>query len=39
MSHQDRNYILGIPKLPARAMIFLVPFFFIPCHEWNCFAD
>ncbi|SFD41033.1 DUF2798 domain-containing protein [Pragia fontium] len=27
MSFQDRNYILGIPKLPARAMIFLVPFF------------
>ncbi|MBN6363510.1 DUF2798 domain-containing protein [Providencia huaxiensis] len=27
MSHQDRNYVLGIPKLPARAMIFLVPFF------------
>ncbi|GAB1438735.1 DUF2798 domain-containing protein [Providencia sp.] len=27
MSCQNRNSILGIPKLPARAMIFLVPFF------------
>lgn len=27
MSSKDRNYILGIPKLPTRAMIFLVPFF------------
>lgn len=27
MSFQDRNYFLGVPKLPARAMIFLVPFF------------
>lgn len=27
MSYQDRNYVLGIPKLPVRAMIFLVPFF------------
>ncbi|MEY1229656.1 DUF2798 domain-containing protein [Proteus terrae] len=27
MSFQDKNYFLGIPKLPTRAMIFLVPFF------------
>ncbi len=27
MSYQDKNYVLGIPKFPARAMIFLVPFF------------
>ncbi len=27
MSFQDRNYILGFPKLPQRALIFLVPFF------------
>lgn len=27
MSFQDENYFLGIPKLPTRAMIFLVPFF------------
>ncbi|MFB9995815.1 Protein of uncharacterised function (DUF2798) [Providencia rustigianii] len=27
MSYQDRNYVLGIPKLPVRAMFFLVPFF------------
>ncbi len=27
MSYQDKNYVLGIPKLPTRAMIFLVPFF------------
>ncbi|APC11087.1 MULTISPECIES: DUF2798 domain-containing protein [Providencia] len=27
MPNQSRNYVLGIPKLPARAMIFLVPFF------------
>ncbi|GAA0338223.1 DUF2798 domain-containing protein [Morganella psychrotolerans] len=27
MSFQDKNYILGIPKLPQRALIFLVPFF------------
>ncbi|MGJ3351901.1 DUF2798 domain-containing protein [Providencia sp. Je.9.19] len=27
MSFQDKNYVLGFPKLPARAMIFLVPFF------------
>ncbi|MEM8309755.1 DUF2798 domain-containing protein, partial [Morganella morganii] len=23
----DKNYILGFPKLPQRALIFLVPFF------------
>ena len=27
MSFQDKNYILGFPKLPQRALIFLVPFF------------
>lgn len=27
MSYHDRNYVLGLPKLPARAMIVLVPFF------------
>lgn len=27
MSYQDSNYVLGIPKLPARAMIVLVPLF------------
>ncbi|NBN72888.1 DUF2798 domain-containing protein [Proteus sp. G2618] len=27
MSFQDENYFLGIPKLPTRVMIFLVPFF------------
>ncbi|EKT62327.1 DUF2798 domain-containing protein [Providencia burhodogranariea] len=27
MSSQNNNYILGIPKLPARALMFLVPFF------------
>lgn len=27
MFFQDKNNILGIPKLPPRAMIFLVPFF------------
>ncbi|HCR3445210.1 TPA: DUF2798 domain-containing protein [Morganella morganii] len=27
MSFQDKNYILGFPKLPQRAFIFLVPFF------------
>lgn len=33
MSFQDKNYVLGLPKLPARAMIFLVPFFlsFVMC--------
>lgn len=33
MSFQDKNNILGIPKLPPRAMIFLVPFFlsFVMC--------
>lgn len=25
MSFQDKNYILGFPKLPQRALIFLVP--------------
>ncbi|MEM7871177.1 DUF2798 domain-containing protein [Morganella morganii] len=27
MSFQDKNYILGFPKLPQRSLIFLVPFF------------
>ena len=27
MSFQDKNYILGFPKLPQRALIFRVPFF------------
>ena len=27
MTFQDKNYILGFPKLPQRALIFLVPFF------------
>ncbi|MGF7411126.1 DUF2798 domain-containing protein [Providencia alcalifaciens] len=27
MSYQDRNFVLGIPKLPMRALFFLVPFF------------
>lgn len=27
MSFQDKNYILGFPKLPQRALIFLVSFF------------
>ena len=27
MSFQVKNYILGFPKLPQRALIFLVPFF------------
>ena len=27
MSFQDKYYILGFPKLPQRALIFLVPFF------------
>ena len=27
MSFQDKNYILGFPKQPQRALIFLVPFF------------
>ncbi|MCU6226186.1 DUF2798 domain-containing protein [Morganella morganii] len=27
MSFQDKNYILGFPKLPQCALIFLVPFF------------
>lgn len=27
MSFQHKNHILGIPKLPPRAMMFLVPFF------------
>ena len=33
MFFQDKNNILGIPKLPPRAMIFLVPFFlsFVMC--------
>ncbi|QAV21866.1 DUF2798 domain-containing protein [Proteus hauseri] len=33
MSSQDKNIILGIPKFPVRAMIFLVPFFlsFVMC--------
>lgn len=33
MSYQDKNTIFGIPKLPARAMFFLVPLFlsFVMC--------
>ncbi len=27
MSFQDKNYILGFPKLPQRALIFLLLFF------------
>ena len=27
MSLENKNAILGIPKLPARALIFLIPFF------------
>lgn len=27
MSFQNKNYISGFPKLPQRALIFLVPFF------------
>lgn len=27
MSFQNKNYIFGIPKLPPRAMMLLVPFF------------